>query len=249
MLIILTPRDVLLQAHKIIRYPIRSFLLMKTGISIFKSKVAKRIFLLFLTSAMLPIGIFSGLAFYQVSTQLKEQSISRLQNNAKSYGLILFERFSMLDTELSLFVNPAFNSTTNSSDPIIPNTSSEHFDAVAFVSPSNEVSYILGDIESIPDDLTGAFSLDAYRSVGVIFGSSGVDTVDVFLVKALSNSAGGPGVLVGKINSIYLWGIGHENILPPWTEATILDQTRNIIFSSFSLPESVLHQIRFTSDG
>ena len=222
---------------------------MKTGIHFFKSRVAKRIFLLFLACAMLPIGIFSCLAFFQVSAQLKEQSITRLQNTAKSYGLILFERFSMLETELSLFGSPALHSDNESPEFPLSKPSSEHFDAVAFITSSNDVSPIVGEMGSLPHDLTEANSLDVFHTTKILFDASDANNFGVFIMKQVSATVGEPGLLVGKINTTYLWGIGHENILPPLTESSILDQTRNIIFSSFSLPDSVLHQIRFSSDN
>ena len=78
---------------------------METGLSLFKSRVAKRVFFLFLVSAMLPITVFSLLSFFQVSDQLKRQSMERIQSTSKSYGLILFERFRFLDMELDVFTS------------------------------------------------------------------------------------------------------------------------------------------------
>lgn len=220
---------------------------MRSGISLFKSKVAKRIFLLFLLCAMLPIAIFSGLSFFQVSANLKEQSISRLQSNAKSYGLILIERFSLLESELLLYATPPF--FPGAEMPVEMNSAGieDHFISIGFISNSGDINNLFGKLENLPDNLLKSLTADMSSNTSTYFETGGNTYTRVFLAKKMPDINGSQPFLVGELNTVYLWGVGHENILPTKTELSILDQNRNIIFSSFQLPSDTLHQIHFDS--
>ena len=60
---------------------------MKLDYRFLRSKVARRIFLLFIVCAMVPITILGILSFWQVTNQLREQSLARLKESAKAYGM------------------------------------------------------------------------------------------------------------------------------------------------------------------
>lgn len=229
---------------------------METGIALFKSRVAKRIFFLFLVCAMLPITLFSYLSFSQVSTQLQDQSMRRIQNNTKSYGLILFERFVFLDLELDMFSSTFLISSNEKkiSEPGIPvNNHIEkkkgHLNAVSFVSEKGRILNLSGKMDGLPENLK-KISEDGITSRTRIFFEPGIDnSVRVFLAKKAFDGHGNPGILVGEADTFKLWGIGYDNILPPLTESCILDHNRNVLFSSFQLPPQILNRIRFESES
>jgi len=221
---------------------------MKSGISLFKSKVAKRIFLLFLLCATFPIAIFSGLSYFQVSANLKEQSILRLQNNAKSYGLILLERFLLLESELVLYTFPFNFDGGHIPEEMNEARMADHFVAIGLVSNSGITENIFGKLENLPDDVLKSFDKDFHKKSFVFLKSENNINTRVFLAKMVpDDNSSNPLLLVGELDSAYLWGVGHKNILPPLTDSSILDQNRNILFSSFQLPRNTLHQIHFSN--
>lgn len=220
---------------------------MKTGISLFKSKVAKRIFLLFLLCAMLPIAIFSGLSYIQVSSNLKEQSISRLESNAKSYGLILLERFSLLKSELVLFGTPPGSPDSEPPENTNDSRIAEHFIAIGSISSSGAMTTLFGKFENFPEDLANTVDFGISAKSIIHFKSESETNTRVFLAITMPDASNNGQLMVGELNTFYLWGIGYENILPAMTDACILDQNRNILVSSFQLPPATRHQIRFDS--
>lgn len=229
---------------------------METGLSLFKSRVAKRIFFLFLVCAMLPITVFSYLSFSQVSTQLQDQSMRRIQNNTKSYGLILFERFVFLDLELDMFGSTAMISAKEKKElkTVIPidnhiEKRKGHLNAVAFVTETGGILNLSGKMDGLPENLM-KMSVDSITSRTRIYFEPGIDkVVRVFLTKKAFDAHGKPGILVGEADIFKLWGIGYDNILPPLTESCILDHNRNVLFSSFQIPPQILHRIRFESES
>ena len=88
-----------------------------------KSKIARRIFFLFVGCALLPIVVLTVLTFFHVAKQIKAQSLDRLQQSSKTYGVSLYERFLALESDM-LFV-----ASTRS------NNDKEKFDPTAFGKP------------------------------------------------------------------------------------------------------------------
>jgi uncharacterized domain HDIG len=222
---------------------------MQTGISIFKSKVAKRIFLLFLVCAMLPIVVLSYLSFTQVSSQLREQSMIRLQSMAKTYGLGILERLTFLDTDLD-FIGYNSQGWLKENGELKLNDSyirkiHKHFKGVIFISESNVVRPLIGELNSLPDNFPGSVTRPNSSKSLVFLAPGEKDIARVFLAKTITGPDGTSRLLVGEVKTDYLWGLGNDNLLPAMTDACVMDQTRTVLFSPFLIPEQLSHQIRF----
>src|SRR3989338_6830276 len=73
---------------------------MKLDSSIFRSRVALRIFALFGVCTLLPLTIQAILSFDQVTSHLLGQTQLRLQQSVKSLGMAVFERLTFYDSRL-----------------------------------------------------------------------------------------------------------------------------------------------------
>ena len=67
------------------------------------SKVARRIFLLFLLCALIPLIILAIVTSNAVDSQLSEQAIKRLNQNCKVKGLEIYNNLRALETEMRMF--------------------------------------------------------------------------------------------------------------------------------------------------
>src|SRR5262249_24094290 len=67
-----------------------------------RTRVARRIFLLFVTCALLPVGAFAALAYRQVTAQLERDRRDELRAEAKVLGMSTVERILLLDGALRL---------------------------------------------------------------------------------------------------------------------------------------------------
>ena len=65
---------------------------MRLDTRVFASTVARRTFTLFVICALLPVCGLAILAFWQVTSELHEQSQRRLQQSSKAVAIILFNR-------------------------------------------------------------------------------------------------------------------------------------------------------------
>jgi putative nucleotidyltransferase with HDIG domain len=75
---------------------------MKLETTFLRSKVARRIFLLFVTCALVPVVAITLTSFYQVSGQLRANSRRQLAESAKSQGMAIYGRLALLDTEIKM---------------------------------------------------------------------------------------------------------------------------------------------------
>jgi putative nucleotidyltransferase with HDIG domain len=66
------------------------------------SKVARRVFFLFVSCALLPITLLAVVAFFQVSQQLRGESEKQLTQASKAQGMAIYERLAMLDAEMEV---------------------------------------------------------------------------------------------------------------------------------------------------
>ena len=57
-----------------------------------RTRVSRRLFVLFVLSAFLPLALIAILSLTQVRSLLLEQGDQRLAAHAKTYGMTLFER-------------------------------------------------------------------------------------------------------------------------------------------------------------
>lgn len=200
---------------------------------------------------MLPIVIFSILSFIQVSAELREQSMVRLQSEAKTLGLAIFERLSFLETNLDLLGSrtPLASGEKSEFLPIdVSNYKLQgHFKAIAFITNPLDTVLLVGSMNPIPKAITELAGSSNTSKTIVYFEPERQSGARVFLVKILPGVDGKHVLLVGEANTVYLWGTGSGNTLPPMTDLCMLDATRNVLFSSFIPPKSVLHQIHFES--
>ncbi|MEJ2656107.1 MAG: HD domain-containing protein [Desulfobacterales bacterium] len=225
---------------------------MKFDTKIFRSKIARRIFILFVSCALFPILCLSIISFIRVTKQLNEQSCKLLKQSATGYAYSVFERLIFLNTELQLIVSSIKNSLNDPghAHSIVSNKPSDlHFKAVAFFKAENK---------SIPIyKLINNFKNPKENEIKRIIrtGKTAIFTVDhpgslpqIMMIGLLYPKDPNAGCLVGEIDPAYLWGVDQGNSLPPDTEIVVLDESKNVLFSSLSdkdpFPETRNFQIQ-----
>jgi len=74
----------------------------KIRATFFRSKVAQRIVVLFVSCALLPVTILAAVSFYEVSSQLHEDTERQLMRASKNHAMAIYERLELLDSDLQL---------------------------------------------------------------------------------------------------------------------------------------------------
>ena len=218
---------------------------MKIQGSFFRSKVAQRIFFLFVLCALIPILALFFISYTQVSTQLKNQNIRRLQNSAKAHGMSIYERFLFMESNMQLI----FSNGIRQAD--FKEKLAKHFDAIVLINSSGRVDALLGEIDISSHDIMDKALTTENGITKVFFENDPQNKTPAkayMLMKNISDNQSSE-VLVGKININHLWGIGEDNLLPPLTDLGVVDQYRKVLISSFHVNSDVLQKMTMKVKG
>jgi signal transduction histidine kinase len=191
-----------------------------------RGKVSRRIFLLFIICALVPISVHSLFSFFQVRQQLVDQSRRMLAEQSKQFGNSVMERLLLLNDDMSLFAGrlralpPDSLGETLSG---IAGTGRSRFTALAFIpGPSPPVT--------LPE---GA---DAHLRDGkavLTCRPQGAATAIQFLLALDENNPRG-GLLQGQVNPSFLWRPALAR--PAEVEITVLDGRGLTLFTSDAGP-------------
>ena len=131
---------------------------MKIDSTFLRSKVGRRIFLLFISCALIPIAVLAVLSFTHVTKQLSQQSQRRLHQAAKAVGMTIFERLQFLEAEIRMVVSGSEEvsaSIHHAGSQELSERLSERFTALALITQSGDPKPLFGQVQD-PPQLTPA---------------------------------------------------------------------------------------------
>ena len=212
---------------------------MKIELTFLRSKVARRIFALFIFCALVPILALAFVSFTQVTEQLHSQSQKRLHQSNKALGMSIIERLSFLENELRAF-SSVFNASRQASSHRPAEEYSEHlkqrFKGLALITDSGRCIPFFGHIDN-----PAGQSEEERQHLGsgealVLTQSRGDNRLHIYMMRAVDPQDPKRGILCGEINPMYLWG--PPDTLPPMTECCVLDDSNHVMYSTIPLPSS-----------
>jgi len=218
---------------------------MKLDTAFLRSKVARRIFILFICCAILPIAALALLSFSLVTRQLHEQSQRRLHQASKAVGMAIYERLLFLEAEVKRAgaragADPAGFARLPSGAPGEDLT--QRFSGLALVTGSGMQAPLVGRMPPLA-------ALTAPEREYLVSGKTLLLTqfpagrpARIVMARALAPGDAAGGFLLGEINPTSLWGTGEETSLPLLTELTVLDQSNRVLMSTLPVPPAFLAQ-------
>jgi len=221
-----------------------------------RSKVAIRIFVLFVCCALLPIAVLAVLSFSHVTKQLSEQTQKRLHQASKDVGGAIAERLYFLEGEMKMAAS-RFSTESNSIFRTPTEGISEHlkkrFKCLVIIAEGGKSIHFFGQIQNIPElNLEQKEHIRSGRSL--LFSEYHPDLSSrIFMSMAGDPKNPRRGIFVGEINTNYLWDTEEQSTFPSMTELCVLDQSNNVLFSSLpgpvSLPKQVLQKMTHSAFG
>jgi response regulator RpfG family c-di-GMP phosphodiesterase/HAMP domain-containing protein len=218
---------------------------MKVDRTFLRSKVARRIFLLFITCALLPVTILAVLSFQHVTRQLNEQSQERLHQAAGAMGMHLFERLLFLEIGMEIAassLNPADEDSLREPVAEISGRLKERLESLGVITEAGKPISLLGTVQK-PPALTVAQEVHLRKGKTSISARARAGRPAVILMRRLLDPAQpSRGTLVAEVKITYLWRGADENPLPPMTQLWVLDQAGAVLFSTLPEPVSFSEQ-------
>ncbi len=214
---------------------------MDSGISFFKSKLARRFCLLFILCAFTPTVILIVISYNQVVGQLEEQSYMRLKSEVKAYSVSLFDRMLRINDELRAigrFISPHQSNFSLLNDQY-KESFEELFLGVVLYTQEKPIRNIYNSIES--DHLAYHLTDDILqnRKPFILTQQRNGEIAKFFFGITIRRPSILPYTLVAEVRPDYLWGIGAAPLLPPLTDLNVYDRTgTNLLAVAGGLTES-----------
>ena len=212
-------------------YLFKSF---REKIEYFRSKVARRVFVLFILCALIPLGVIAYYSFSQVTGNLYAQAHRQLHQASKASGMATFERLLMLETDLNM-MGTSFQKGKEGvlaySVHGLHDRLKARFKGLVVTSGNGRTKNILGKIPVLPHLTKDELNTVHSGLTLVLTRSVTENPTAIYMVKALDPVLSSYDLLVGEVNPAYLWS--GEGFLSPLTELFVLDQSNNILFSSY----------------
>jgi len=197
-----------------------------------RTRVARRIFLLFVTCALLPVGAFAALAYRQVTAQLKRDARDELRAEAKVLGMSTVERILLLDGALRLAGTALGGSSEASVKDILgvlPGSMRTHFRSIALIGgesamiPGNkpEAGLLLGPT---PEERT---RLSAGET---LLRTAPSDThIRIFLLRAIPGRS--TGLIEAELEPAYVFD---SALLREGSHLLVVDPVEGLVFSDLA---------------
>ena len=225
---------------------------MRIDTTFLRSKVARRIFILFICCALLPITALALLSFSHVTKQLGKQSQRQLHQASKDIGMYIYGRLSFLEAEMKMVASrigstqrTVFSIPTEELDIDLK----QHFKGLVLINDKAISKPFFGRIQNIPT-LTQPEKRRLQSSKTVVSTMYHPDHPSrIFMSIARDPRQPKRGILLGEINPSYLWGIGDENSWIPSAELCILDHSNSILFSTLPPPLSFPEKVVYAMDS
>ena len=200
----------------------------------FPGRVARRVFLAFVLSAFVPLGLMAVLSLAQVRDVLLQEAEQRLAARSKAYGYALLDHLILASEAADGSVSRTERGWR------APESLGRYFRSLGLLDAKNTVTPVMGDamLPELPDELRRR--LASGRHAFLFAPAAGSARVFVLLPGPYV----APGtVLFGELQPEFLWGA--SDLIPAATDFCVIDEdTRTVLFCSApAMSGGALHTI------
>lgn len=210
---------------------------MRIEFTYLRSRLARRIFWLFVVCALLPISMLALVSLISVSSELKQQSRRRLGQASRDEGVVIFERLVLLDANLrTLAANAKFLAGSGKEEGAFPSNLETHFRGIALSSEDGTFRTLAGRPPQRP--VLSVQEQDFVRSGKTLLSLQKCDDSRpcIYLVFASKGLGARYDLVVGEVRPGFLWS---SEEMPESMDLCILDQHEHPLFCPRNEPQVV----------
>jgi len=224
---------------------------MKIKSSLLRSKVAQRIFLLFIACALIPITAQAILGFIRVTQTLHDQGEERLHQMSKVMSDSIIERSKLMLTEMRILASSLISSSREKAYELSEESITDlqiRFQAMGIISEKGDYIPLLGSKQEKP-------KLDSDIREQILSGKTHIwteyypaDQSRIFMCVPLVSELKNKEILIAEVSPNFLWfGTYGPETLSYRNEIFILDRSNKVLFSTLLTPlsfsENILNQL------
>jgi putative nucleotidyltransferase with HDIG domain len=214
---------------------------MKLGLEFFRSKVAQRIFLLFISSALIPVAILAIIHYRIVITEIYRQDQRQIHEISKSYLMDINQRLMLVREDMEMIASLS----TSESLAVLQSLPEKFSDRFQKRLKGLVIETDKGDRELLMGSSFEPPELNPVEEERIISGEFLIKTEyhpenqsHIFMSMALNPERKKGGILWADVNPNFLWFEGTDYPLPAYTDLSILNQSNNPLLSTLDPPLS-----------
>jgi putative nucleotidyltransferase with HDIG domain len=225
---------------------------MKIEATFLHSKLARRIFWLFVLCALIPITVLAAVSLWNVTAQLEEQSRRQLHQMSRDEAMAIYERLNFLEADLKLVgdsVRDSLGSERRSyarSPGGLSSNLVNRFEGLELVFPDGKQKSLFGKnrqrIGFTPKEQEFLHSGKSILSTA----DCGEREPCIFLTHQVNPEHPNEGTLVAEIQTAYLWD---ADSLPRDMNVCVLDPSGRVLFCSAEPPAAFPTRVTHTFSG
>ena len=212
---------------------------MMGGEAVLGTRVARRVLLLFLACAVVPVALAIAVSYGRVQSALLDERIATLGHAAENYGTTLLERLYGAD-RLTRALAARPEAGTAPAQEL-----ARYFRTVAIVPTTDPTSALLGDAARVPST-TGIDRADRRLRQGeasvVVAAAPGTAERSVWMIRLAAPDSDHGDLLLAELRPEYLWGDPDE--LPYLTGLCVLDRDRMPLHCPAALDGDTLERVQ-----
>ena len=217
---------------------------MQLNWSISRSKLARRIFVMFVACTLLPIAALFIISFNQVSRQLDLQGQKRLKRAVKVHGAMVYERLSYLETDLKIIGSMLLNQADVELNAEHLERLRQRFVNVQLVPLEGPSRSILGKPFAPPEMTTKQRShIRSGKTLLHEISDGGGRWPQLTMTLLVQPTGRPPAILMADIAPQFLWTNWDQNVLPSDLDFCVLDHRGKVIFSTLNLSAALAREI------
>jgi signal transduction histidine kinase/CheY-like chemotaxis protein/HPt (histidine-containing phosphotransfer) domain-containing protein len=195
--------------------------------SLLQSRIARRMVGLFVLCALVPTSILGWVSYRQVTDQLIAQSSTRLQQESKSQGMVLYNHILTLQADLDRLAGGLPQDGPVTKDSTLTASVKElghRFRELRLLRPDSPSHRHLNEKQ--------VSHLKAGKTL-LLFQPAADNLRDIVLTRAVNPDRWEAGLLSASIDETLLWGMQSKDMLPAETDLVIEGHDRRILYSTF----------------
>jgi hypothetical protein len=206
--------------------------------SFLSSRVARRVFFLFILCALLPVGALSLVSFSDVTGQLTQQAERRVRQESKAMGMAVYQRLLLWKPNCSRSADSTMRSPRQRRVTSRRSRFRAHRGSRGWPASSGDgaTSVFLGELQSIPTVSPAQWALLRQKKTLLTTATDDLGARRLFLVR-LSDSD--TSAVVAEINGDYLWDLAGSMTLPAEMSMCVFGPAPEVLFCSPSAPATL----------
>jgi putative nucleotidyltransferase with HDIG domain len=212
---------------------------MKLGFDFFRSKVAQRLFLLFIVSALIPVAILAIIHYNVVERQITDLVKQQIRETSKSYSMAISERLMLVHEDMEMIAS-LYSSGSSTVFQSLPEKLRERLqrrvNGLVTETDRGDRELFVGRSFN-PPEITPAEEERIHSGELLIRAAYHPENQSrVFMGMRLDAGTQKEEILWADVDPDFLWLMGTDYPLPGNTELSILDQSNNPLLSTLDPP-------------